>query len=408
MPKPSTIPQAFGCTDVTIAANPPSYRLIIGRHLWEDNKPRYVPLNIRIDSANARGRAQQRQLELQHEINVATFDRTLNRYKHWKTGLKHATSKALTLGELWDSWCEYKKPLIASSTYKQKFRGTYLNCIYATGSELELNAQNAIRLRDWLIQNRNKQDRVNLVNELDNAVLRAINDGSHIGSNPFMGMGKTLKDARSKKIDNRNVDEIIEEASEAISYSIEEAKVIIRHFELNVPAYCHFVFFRFYTGMRLGESVELRWEDISSDFKKILIRRSYDKVTQTIKTTKTGKHRTFNLSDELRVKLFEYKKSLPQYRQGNSNLIFTNSKGSRIDTRNFLKIWDRAMAILVADGSIGFRLPPKNSRHSFVTIARLGGADSASVANQVGHSVKTEDAHYLDRAASRDEILSLD
>lgn len=408
MPKSNPIPQAYGCRAVTIVRNGDYYRLQISGKIFSDRRRRYIPLAANCDSEGLRY-AQAKQIELQDSIDRHELDPSLQAYKSWKliagTNLQPYTvgqCDRLTLSKLWNDWCEYKKPLVSASTTKIKLRGTYQNALIKFGINQYVDNSLAIKLRNYLINNINLQDTQNLLRELDNACKRLLNIGdSNLTHNPFLDMSKTIKYSRainSKKIEQRSADLIIDDELGSISFSDKDKLTIINYFKDYVPHYYHFVYFRFYTGMRLGESIELRWKDISSDFSKIVISRAFDESTKTIKNTKTGKTRIFNCPDYLIEFLYEYYLSKNEIDRARSQLVFTSKNKIRINQRSFRKTWNKTLSKLIEIKLISKKLAPKNTRHTFVTAARSAGYSSEEVARQVGHSTKIEDLNYLDRS----------
>lgn len=414
MPR-QTIDQAYGCKLVTIVSHHDYYRLRIAGGVFSDRHPRYVPLAASKDIDGLRY-AQSRQLELQRQLDGSSrdkFDPTLQAYKSWKliqgADLEQFTPeqcKSLTLRLLWENWCKYKEPLIAASTLKIKFRGTYQNSLIKFGLNEIVNDRTAVSLRNYLIKNLNNQDTINLLNELDNACKRELNLGTgSLQNNPFWDMSRTVANKKNKTIDNRSADEIVQNDG-IISFTAKQEQLILEYFSTFQPHYYLFVQFRFLTGMRLGESVEIKWKDITKDFSKIAISRAFDFTTNEVKPTKTGKARVFLCSEKLSNLLHDYYHSLPEIDRANEQLLFTNQYGSRIGSRRFRKIWDKVLQEMVQDGVVPKKLAPKNTRHTFATRARLAGNSSESVARQLGHSVKIEDSSYLDRGQA-DKPLDL-
>lgn len=401
--------------DVSVNVNNGSnLRLRITGRLWDDGKPRYIALRLTDTPAN-RLTANQRQLQLQQAINDNTFDNTLSTYIEWgkpkvvkySSNISHAS-----LYSLWDTWCEYRKPLVAASTYKQKFQGTFMNSLKAIG-DLPITPATATYTRQWLIDNRNKDDNVWLLSELEKGCDKLINDRILSGGNPFLGMSKALNTTRNKVIDNRTVDEIISDLSQRTHYLSAERDAILNKFAEAYPHYWLFTYFRFFTGCRFEESTGIQWGDITADCKIIVFRRTYSDVAREVKATKTGKIRRFNCNPQLTDLLLSHR--CATYHGDDTAIVFTNqgrtgngrqvSANSYITLAYYKRLWNRINTDLLAQGIIEVALSPKYSRHTLSNLAGQAGIDPKILAKQMGHSESVMARFYLDKSVGGDTVI---
>jgi integrase len=401
--------------DVTIGVDKGNLRLRITGRLWENNKPRFIALKIH-DSPQNRLAATQKQLQLQQAINDGSFDPTLGSYVDWgkPTTAKYCSNlEQVSLFALWDMWCEYRQPLVAVSTYKQKFRGSFLNSLRAIGC-LPITPATATYTRQWLIDNRNKSDNVWLLSELEKGCERLINDRILIGGNPFLGMSKALNTARNKVLDNRTVDQIVGDLSRRSHYLPSERDAILSKFAEAYPHYWLFTYFRFFTGCRYEESTGIQWGDITSDCKVIVFRRTYSDVAKETKVTKTGKMRRFNCNDQLTQLLLAHR--FATYHGDDSAIVFTNrgntgngkykSAPTYITLAYYKRLWNRITTDLLAQGIIEVALSPKYTRHTLSNLASQAGIDPAILAKQMGHSESVMNAFYRDKSVGSDACIN--
>ncbi|MDJ0766064.1 MAG: tyrosine-type recombinase/integrase [Myxococcota bacterium] len=150
------------------------------------------------------------------------------------------------------------------------------------------------------------------------------------------------------------------------------------------------------TGMRLGELLAIRWEDIDLVTKRILVRRNA--VYGAIGTPKSGKNREIPLCDSL---LDELK----NYRHLKGELVFSNARG---------KMWlaqDTYSPLHYTCRKAGLRKVGWHTlRHSFASHLVMLGAPIKAVQELLGHSTLEMTMRYahLSPDAKRDAVQLLD
>ena len=122
--------------------------------------------------------------------------------------------------------------------------------------------------------------------------------------------------------------------------------------------------FLYYTGIRLNEAVNIKWEDI--DFERGIIH---------LKVTKGEKERIIFLHDKLKkfIEYFNIKKE---------GLVFLSNLGKKYDKRTIQMIVGNA----AKKSGISRRITPHTLRHSFATHLLEGGADIRHIQKLLGHS----------------------
>ena len=122
--------------------------------------------------------------------------------------------------------------------------------------------------------------------------------------------------------------------------------------------------FLYYTGIRLNEAVNLKWEDI--DFKRDIIH---------LKIAKGEKQRIIFLHDKLKkfIEYFSIKKE---------GFVFLSNMGKKYDERTIQMIVRHA----AKRAQIGKRATPHTLRHSFATHLLEAGADIRHIQKLLGHS----------------------
>ena len=306
----------------------------------------------------------------------------------------------LSVLEVWDIYCEYKKNKLQETTYHLKFRKSFLNPITKTVAAV---GEDALKMHNWLLENYSAALVKNVLSHLDNAYQLCMKQ-KLLSHNPFDGLADDI-DVKPKGKDhndeNTEEDNSILDKTKAFTWN--EAETIMEYVKAH-PRISHwypYIAFKFFTGCRNGEASGLRWCDIFWDNEKIVIRRSYCFRIKRFKSTKNGEPRTFPMPKN--GELWNLLKSLPQ---GDPNeCIFKTQTGKMINNRAFSDLWlgdgtERRKGIiptLIKQGKLSKYLPPYNTRHTFINhqINDIGIAPHV-VNAWCSHSDDTSKAHYRD------------
>ena len=152
-----------------------------------------------------------------------------------------------------------------------------------------------------------------------------------------------------------------------------------------------------YTGMRRGEVVGLKWEDIDFENNIISIRRAADPILiRQTKTTKTGRQRPVTIHKALATELQTHKnrQALLDPNHINPNSYVFGLKNGELRSPNDISArWARAMkkafAYSSADEAFEGVLPLltlKGLRHTHATMLMRSGANPKIVQERLGHS----------------------
>lgn len=157
-------------------------------------------------------------------------------------------AKSIDLGELWDRYCEFMKPQLATTTYQKDYIRKYANHIKTLPTR---DLSQAIAIRDYLLVNLTTDTTKRVLTYLS-ACCKWANSSGLIKENPFAGMAEEIK---LPKKDTDTID----------PFSITERDAILQAF-FEHPTYSHyysFVKFLFMTGCRTGEVIALQWKHIN-------------------------------------------------------------------------------------------------------------------------------------------------
>ena len=172
----------------------------------------------------------------------------------------------------------------------------------------------------------------------------------------------------------------------------EKAKFLARdelaHFlavcEEHFPAQHPFVLLLARTGLRIGEAVVLKWEDLDFHSRFIEVRRNY--VDGRITSPKPGKSRRVDMS----LRLAETLQALRTHRKGETlrhgwpevpPWLFITTEGTHLDPDNFRsRLWPKMLA---KAGMRHFRI--HDLRHTFASLLIQQGESLVYVKEQLGH-----------------------
>ncbi|CAB4126089.1 XerC Integrase [uncultured Caudovirales phage] len=164
-------------------------------------------------------------------------------------------------------------------------------------------------------------------------------------------------------------------------FTLEEVDLILDHLRAHADEQVvNYVEWKFFSGVRTGESLGLRWGAVDWPAQRMLVSESV--VCQVHKkTTKTSRARLVALNSRALAALTRQKKHT--YLAGDYVFHDPRSNAPWATENAFCKgYWLRA---LKATG-VRYR-PPYNTRHTYATMLLMAGARPAYVAKQMGHSV---------------------
>ena len=157
-------------------------------------------------------------------------------------------------------------------------------------------------------------------------------------------------------------------------------------FERYFPKFYPLVVAGFRTGLRIGELMGLKWEDI--DFYNKLIQVQRNVALGRITTPKSkSSQRQVRMTTQLAALLKDHRRRTKEekLRKGWADLpewVFCNEEGGLINYGNFVyRVWNKAM-----EKSGLRRRTPHDMRHSYATLRLSKGDSLAEVSKEMGHS----------------------
>ncbi len=164
------------------------------------------------------------------------------------------------------------------------------------------------------------------------------------------------------------------------------------------------------TGMRRGEVLGLRWDDVDLDLRTIAIRQTVISVNYEVLRSepKTARGRRTISIDEATAAILRYHHAVAKRAGGIhehplfGRLVFARPDGSPIHPDFFSQTFDRTVAKQKLR-----KVRLHDLRHSYATLALRAGVDAKTVSSRLGHStvaftldVYTKAVPQLDQAAA--------
>jgi len=139
------------------------------------------------------------------------------------------------------------------------------------------------------------------------------------------------------------------------------------------------------TGMRLGEGIALKWDDIDFNGSEIRVERAFS--GGRIETPKTGYGRTVDMSEQLAraLKRLEIGRATEKLRRGWRDMpawVFCTEAGTLLDPSRVRKVFRRVLKA----ASLPPHFSPHGLRHTFASLLLQQGESPVYVQRQLGHS----------------------
>ena len=162
----------------------------------------------------------------------------------------------LSVLEVWDMYCEYKREDLAETTYQLVFKKDYLHLI-----EKAINAvgEDALKMRNWMVENYSHTRVKKALSHLSKAYRLAIKQ-KLVSHDLFDGMAEDVK-VKKKSERTINQNEEVEDDKDVLdktkSFTWDEVQEILKYIQNNntIRHYHDFIKFKFLTGCRTGEAI---------------------------------------------------------------------------------------------------------------------------------------------------------
>jgi integrase len=270
-----------------------------------------------------------------------------------------------TFKEYADSWIEKTVPATCKASTVKDYQDLLRIHVLPAFEKTRIDEITRGKVKDFLLGKINKGLAKSTVGHMKSVVSGVLNkalDDEIIPANVALSLGKNfLKDnGQGKKVN---------------PLTREELKSLLDTFQAHFSDFYTLVLLLARTGMRIGEAVALKWNDIDFEGRFIHVKRSL--VRGVISLPKSGKTRSVDMS----AQLMEALKAHP-FR---SEFVFANTAGKpfahySFRSRVFRKALTKAKLRTIRIHDL---------RHTYATLRIAKGDNIQDVSNQLGHhSVK--------------------
>ncbi|AUB42911.1 Integrase [Nostoc flagelliforme CCNUN1] len=369
-----------GTVGIEIKGN--KLRLRLPRTIAEVNA-RYISTGLD-DTPENRRLVQVKAWEIEADIQHGRLDTTLERYRFVnqlsssQVVITRASTTTQDLRQLWLTYSEYRKPVVAITTYKQKYCGYFANHISRLPSFNPLDAET---IRHYLVNNFSNDTAKRVLEQLNGCCKWAVASGL-LTTNKFEGMANQL----SRSWNSEDID----------PFTASEREAIINAYRDN--HYYNFIRFLFLTGCRPGEACALRWRNVSDT--SVLFAETYNATYHLVKETKTGKPRRFPINQQL-AEVLTIQRQFTSNGYNPETLVFITHYHRQAINNNTIPTalgWKNIVNTLVKEGKVSHYRPPYNCRHTFITSALEAGLTVPQVAKLVGNTPAVILKHYAGSA----------
>ena len=280
-----------------------------------------------------------------------------------------------TFKEYSEKWLkDYVAVSCRESTYEE-YNGILKNHVLPVFDDKPIDQVRRGDIRDFLlskIKDDFSKSRVRSFKDVMSGVLGYALDEELIQANPTLGITKRLfpKSKRTKKTLN-------------VNYVLTREELELFHDTCKslVPEYSVFFTMAAKTGMRLGELLALRWDDVDLNSSFFWVRRSYRRGIFT--RPKNGKSRRVDMTSKLKAVLKQHllKEKKECFSLGVEPELVFNRYGSPIEQNYIRRVFKR---VLKKAGIRDIKLHAL--RHSYASILLSAGVSLFYVSKQLGHS----------------------
>lgn len=302
-------------------------------------KRHYLSIGL-TDSPTNRKLAEMKARQIELDIISENFDLTLKKYKPGSAlstadSVTPISTPKLLLGELWQSYTDFKRPQCSPSTMNNSFK-RYANCIKRLPTQ---KLEDAVEIRNYCLSEIPIISCKRFIIQLSACCKWAVSSGL-IDENPFHGMSEDIKLPKAQHSEFDDINPFTVEEREQIIQALKndvftKTRRVKRQHQFKHSHYAPYVEFLFLTGCRPSEAIALQWRHISNDFRFIRLEQAVvigenGKVCK--QGLKTQQRRRFPCNKKLQTLLSSIR---PENDYSSESLVFPSHEENWIDTSKF-------------------------------------------------------------------------
>lgn len=298
-----------------------------------------------------------------------------------------AIRREIFFGEFVTNWYRvYKEPYLSASS-KANYRSTLNHYLFPVFGDKQMRAITALQLQSYLnsLVGTGKTTLCYIMIVLSNCFTLATAQGV-IDRNAAEG----LKSPKATRTSRR-------------ALSAQESSAVLKVIDTHPNGLLLAILY--YTGLRRGEALGLRWSDIDFINRALHVERDIDFVTGKVGVVKTDTSvRNVPIPDEL-MALFQKNRKI-----GNGYIICAPKTGEYWSQATFVRRWRQLQAALlnversIENNGEGSILTPHYFRHNYASILYRSGVDVLTAQHYLGHSDPTTTMRIYTHLAEETEL----
>ena len=298
-----------------------------------------------------------------------------------------AIRRDIFFGEYVTEWYRaYKEPYLSPSS-KANYRSTLNHYLFPVFGDKQMRAITALQLQSYLnsLAGTGKTTLCYIMIILTNCFTLATAQGV-IDRNAAEG----LKPPKAERTSRR-------------ALTAQETAAVLKVIDTHPDGLLLAILY--YTGLRRGEALGLRWSDIDFAARSLRVERDIDFVAGDVGTVKTETSvRTVPVPDELMILLQKHRQI------GNGYIIRAQRTGEFWSQSTFVRRWRQLQTALlnaargIESNGAGSILTPHYFRHNYASILYRSGVDVLTAQRYLGHTDPTTTMRIYTHLAEETEL----
>lgn len=315
-------------------------------------------------------------------------------------GILEEPQKILTFEEYAETWSTVTVPSTCKESTEADYKSILTNHVLPTFRKMPINEIKKADIKTFLMKKYNagvSKSTVKHIKSVVSGVLNLAVEDETILINPAQRMGKLFhKDEVHNLIDPLTRDEI---------------KQLLKTFREKFPEHYGLCLLLARTGMRIGEAMALKWDDIDFNQRIITVRRSLNRSGKG-GIPKSAKARRVDMSGQLKSVLQDLRlqRKVEKLKRGWKKVpewVFVNGQGNPLDKDNWR---DRVFYKSLESAKIR-KVRVHDLRHTYASLLIQAGESLAYIRDQMGHhsiQVTVDIYGHLVPGGNRDAVDRLD
>jgi len=313
--------------------------------------------------------------------------------------MEKKTATAATFEEYANTWMTFNVPATCKPSTEKDYRSILDNHVLPAFGKKSVSEIKRMMIKKFLMGKIKSGFAASTVSHMKCCIGGTLNvavDDGVLTANPAHRLGKIFK--------KKNVQGDIR------PYPKDELASLLESFQSHFPDHYPQALTLARTGMRLGESLALQWDDINFEGRFITIQRTFSRGK--IGLPKNGKRRRVDMSKQLTqvLKNAKYQRKIETINKGWGKVpkwVFVSNAGTPLDVNH----WRKRIFYKAIEKAELRKIRVHDIRHTFASLLIQAGESLAYVRDQLGHhsiSITVDIYGHLTPGGNKDAVDRLD